>query len=80
VGAPSGETGEESAHGSAANPIVDAFKPSVAGAGFVYVLEFSPKDGKQDGTYHALRVNVDQEGLKLQARRGYVAAKPGKKK
>jgi|SRR5579863_5746 len=40
---------------------------------YVYLLEFSVADVKHDGTYHPLRVNVDQTGLSLQARRGYFA-------
>ena len=42
---------------------------------FVYLLEFSPKKWKPDGTYHALRVKVDRKGMKLQARQGYFAPK-----
>jgi hypothetical protein len=45
----------------------------------LYLLELSPKDVKMDGSYHALKVKVDQDGMKLQARRGYFAAKPAKK-
>lgn len=47
---------------------------------FLYLLEFSPQDTKQDGSYHRLKVKVNQDGLKLQARRGYFAPKAGKKK
>jgi VWFA-related protein len=47
---------------------------------YLYLLEFSPQDTKQDGSYHRLKVKVDQDGLKLQARRGYFAAKANKKK
>jgi VWFA-related protein len=40
----------------------------------VYVLGFSPKDLKNDGAYHNLKVSVpDLKGLNLQARRGYYA-------
>ena len=47
---------------------------------YLYLLEFSPQDTKQDGSYHKLKVKVNQEGLKLQARRGYFAPKASKKK
>lgn len=47
---------------------------------YVYVLELSLGDVKPDGTYHVLRVKVDRDGLKLQARRGYFAPKPQKHK
>jgi VWFA-related protein len=39
----------------------------------VYLLQFSLKDVKRDGTYHRLTVKVDQPHLKVQARRGYFA-------
>jgi len=43
---------------------------------FLYLLELSLKGVKPDGAYHQLQVKVDQRGLHVQARRGYVAAKP----
>jgi VWFA-related protein len=43
---------------------------------FLYLLELSLKDVKPDGAYHQLQVMVNQRGLHVQARRGYVAAKP----
>ena len=46
----------------------------------VYVLELSPGDAKPDGSYHRLKVEVDREGMRLQARRGYSAPKPEKNK
>jgi VWFA-related protein len=46
----------------------------------LYLLQFSPKDVKEDGSYHALTVKVKQNGVRVQARRGYFAAKPEKKK
>ena len=47
---------------------------------YVYLLELSLQDVKQNGEYHPLKVSVDQEGLKVVARRGYFAPKPLKKK
>ena len=46
---------------------------------YVYVLALSLDKVKQDGSYHRLKVKVDQDGLKLQARRGYFAPKREKK-
>ena len=46
----------------------------------VYLLEFSPSSAKPDGTYHRLKVKVDRDGVQIQARRGYFAPKPDKKK
>jgi VWFA-related protein len=47
---------------------------------YVYLLELSPENVKPDGAYHRLKVKVDRGGLKLQARRGYYAPAPVKKK
>lgn len=43
---------------------------------FLYLLELSLKGVKPDGAYHQLQVKVNRSGLHVQARRGYVAAKP----
>ncbi len=41
---------------------------------FVYVLAFSPRNEKMDGSYHLLRVMLrNSKGLTLQARQGYYA-------
>jgi len=47
---------------------------------FVYLLELSLQNVKQDGAYHPLKVKLDQDGLKLEARRGYFAPKPANSK
>jgi VWFA-related protein len=47
---------------------------------YVYLLEMSLQNVKQDGAYHLLKVKVDQNGLSIQARRGYFAPKPEKSK
>jgi VWFA-related protein len=44
---------------------------------YVYVLDLSLDDVKPDGKYHRLKVKVDREGLRVEARRGYVMRKPG---
>ena len=38
-----------------------------------YLLELSLNDVKQNGTYHALKVEVDRKDVKIQAREGYFA-------
>jgi VWFA-related protein len=47
---------------------------------YVYLLELSLETVKPDGSYHRLKVKVDQDGLNLQARRGYFAPTPAKAK
>jgi VWFA-related protein len=47
---------------------------------YVYLLELSLENVRQDGTYHRLKVKVEQDGLKVQARRGYFAPAPEKNK
>jgi VWFA-related protein len=46
----------------------------------VYVLELSLDNVKPDGNYHSLKVNVDRQGVQLQARRGYFMPTPKKSK
>ncbi|MGA8312408.1 MAG: VWA domain-containing protein, partial [Terriglobales bacterium] len=62
------------------NDLEGGFKRLAAGPEYLYLLEFSLKGVKQNGTYHRLKVRVDQDGLRLQARRGYFAPKPAKHK
>jgi VWFA-related protein len=47
---------------------------------YLYLLEFYSKDLKRDDTYHHLKVRVTREGLRVQARKGYFAAKTSKVK
>jgi VWFA-related protein len=46
----------------------------------LYVLELSADGVKPDGSYHRLKVEVDREGVRLQARQGYSAPKQEKNK
>jgi VWFA-related protein len=62
------------------NDLEGGLQKLAAAPEYVYLLELSLENVKPDGTYHRLKVNVDQEGLKLQARRGYFAPAPGKAK
>lgn len=52
----------------------------VAGPEYKYLLELSLNDVKQNGTYHALKVEVDRKDVKTQAREGYFAPQPLKNK
>jgi len=62
------------------NDLGEGFRRLTQAPEYLYLLEFNPQDTKQDGAYHKLKVKVDQDGLKLQARRGYFAPKANKKK
>ena len=62
------------------NDLGGGFRSLAAGPEYLYLLEFSLENVKPDGSYHPLTVKVNQEGLKLQARRGYFAPKPEKGK
>jgi VWFA-related protein len=62
------------------NDLEGGFKRLTTAPEYLYLLEFSIKDVKKNGSYHRLKVTVDQDGLKLQARRGYFAEKPAKEK
>ena len=52
----------------------------VAGPEYKYLLELSLSDVKQNGSYHSLKVQVDRKDVKVQAREGYIAPQPPKKK
>jgi VWFA-related protein len=53
------------------NDLQGGFKSLTEAPEYVYLLEFSLENVKPDGAYHRLKVKVDKDGLKLQARRGY---------
>jgi VWFA-related protein len=61
------------------NDLEGGFRALAAVPEYVYLLEISLEKVKHDGAYHALKVKLDQEGLKLQARRGYFAPNKEKK-
>jgi VWFA-related protein len=52
----------------------------ISGPGYLYLLAFSNAGVKPNGAYHDLKVKVKQNGLSLQARRGYFAPAPDKSK
>jgi VWFA-related protein len=58
------------------NDIEAGFKTLTEAPECVYVLELALNGVKPDGTYHRLKVKVDRDGLKLQARRGYLLTQP----
>jgi VWFA-related protein len=62
------------------NDLDSGFKSLMEAPEIVYVLELSLDKVKPDGNYHSLKVNVDREGMQLQARRGYFMSKPEKNK
>jgi VWFA-related protein len=62
------------------NDILGGLKQLTTAPEYLYLLEFSIDGVKPDGSYHSLKVKVGQPGLKLQARRGYFAPEPEKKK
>jgi VWFA-related protein len=61
------------------NDLAGGFQKLAAAPEYVYVLELSLEKVKQDGSYHALRVKVNQKDANLQARRGYFAPRKAKK-
>jgi VWFA-related protein len=62
------------------NDLEGGLKTLTAGPAYKYLLECSVDDIKQNGSYHALRVEVDRSGLTLEAREGYFAPSSPKKK
>ncbi len=62
------------------NDIETGLSTLFSGPEYVYLLAFSTADVKPNGAYHSLKVKLNQAGLNLQARRGYVAPAPEKNK
>jgi VWFA-related protein len=62
------------------NDLESGLKSLAQGPEYMYLLEFSPEKLKPDGSYHRLKVRLDQSGLKVQARQGYFAPAPSKTK
>jgi len=62
------------------NDLLSGLQRLTAAPEYVYILELSLANVKMDGTYHPLKVKVNRNGLSLQARRGYFAPQPPKKK
>ena len=55
------------------NDLQGGFRRLAAAPEFLYLLDFSPKSFKPNGTYHQLKVVVHQHGLTVQARLRYLA-------
>ena len=62
------------------NDLDAGFKQITQSAEYLYLLEISPNLAKPDGSYHRLKVKVNQPELKVQARQGYFVPKPEKPK
>jgi VWFA-related protein len=62
------------------NDLQTGFKRLISAPEYLYLLYVSPKNVKPDGTFHRLQIKVDQDGMKVQARRGYFASRPTKHK
>ena len=61
------------------NDLQDGLDSLAGGPEFLYTLDLSLQDVKSNGTYHALKVEVDRKDAKVQARQGYFAPFPAKK-
>jgi VWFA-related protein len=57
------------------NDLISGLDALFGGPKFLYMLAFSPQ-AKFNGRYHVLKVQVNQEGLRLRSRHGYFATKP----
>jgi VWFA-related protein len=62
------------------NDLEGGFKSLTQAPEYLYLLELSLDKVKPDGAYHRLKVKVDRDAVKLQARRGYFAPPPEKNK
>jgi len=57
------------------NDLGSGFQKLVRSPEYLYLLEFTPGNNKKNGSYHRLRVKIDQSSLTLQARQGYYERK-----
>ena len=62
------------------NDLEGGFHRLTAAPAYLYLLEFSAGNVKQNGSYHRLKVKVNQDDLTVQSRKGYIAPKAPKKK
>jgi VWFA-related protein len=62
------------------NDVKGGLTTLAAGPEYKYLLELSLNDVKQNGSYHAIKVQVDRKDAKIQAREGYFAPQPQKNK
>lgn len=60
------------------NNIGRALERITADAGRYYVLAYQPADANFDGTFRPIEVRVNREGVRVRARRGYLALEPSK--
>jgi len=60
------------------NDLVEGFRKLALPPEYLYLLEFTPQDTKNNGTVHRLKVKVDQDGLRVQSRLSYFAPKADK--
>jgi len=62
------------------NDLLGGLEQLAEGPECLYVLEFPLDSVKRDGSYHELAVKVNRNGVRVQARHGYVAPRPEKLK
>jgi VWFA-related protein len=60
------------------NDLEGGFERLAAAPEYLYLLEFSAGNVKKNGSYHRLKVRVDQDHLTVQFRKGYFAPKTPK--
>lgn len=61
------------------NDLQGGLKSLAAAPEYLYLLEISLKDVKHNGTFHQLQVKVNQSGVDVESRRGYIAPRPAGK-
>ena len=62
------------------NDLEGGFRALTVVPEYVYLLEMSLQNVKQDGAYHPLKVKLVQDSFNLEARRGYFAPRAASKK